>query len=71
MGWQFFRFICIGFGATVVHVAIAAYLIGTHTAPPTLGNAIAFIFANLFSYFSQSAYVFQRPRTPGQYWRFL
>jgi putative flippase GtrA len=39
--------------------------------PPALGNAIAFVFANLFSYFSQSTYVFQRPPTPAQYWRFL
>jgi putative flippase GtrA len=71
VGRQFSLFICIGLGATVVHVVIAAYLIGTQLMPPARGNAIAFIFANLFSYFSQSAYVFQRPRTPGQYWRFL
>ena len=68
---QFSLFICIGLGATAVHVVIAAYLIGTQMMPPALGNAIAFIFANLFSYFSQSAYVFQRPPTPVQYWRFL
>jgi putative flippase GtrA len=68
---QFALFLCIGFGATAVHVVIAAYLIGTHMMPPALGNAIAFVFANLFSYFSQSTYVFQRPPTPAQYWRFL
>ena len=68
---QFALFVCIGLGATAVHVVIAAYLIGTHMMPPALGNAIAFVFANLFSYFSQSTYVFQRPPTPAQYWRFL
>ena len=68
---QFALFVCIGLGATAVHVAIAAHLIGTHLTPPALGNAIAFVFANLFSYFFHSAYVFQRPPTPGQYWRFL
>ena len=68
---QFARFLCIGLGATAVHVAIAAHLIGTHMMPPALGNAIAFVFANLFSYLSQSAYVFQRPPTPVRYWRFL
>jgi putative flippase GtrA len=68
---QFALFLCIGLGATAVHVVIAAYLIGTHMMPPALGNAIAFVFANLFSYFSQSTYVFQRPPTPAQYWRFL
>jgi putative flippase GtrA len=68
---QFASFLCIGFGATAVHVVIAAHLIGTQMMPPTLGNAIAFAFANLFSYFSQSAYVFQRPATSVQYWRFL
>jgi putative flippase GtrA len=68
---QFALFLCIGFGATAVHVVIAAYLIGTQMMPPTLGNAIAFVCAHLFSYFSQSAYVFQRPPSPVQYWRFL
>ena len=68
---QFALFLCIGLGATAVHVVIAAYLIGTHMMPPALGNAIAFVFANLFSYFSQSTYVFQRPPTPAQDWRFL
>ncbi|MCI3953041.1 MAG: rane protein [Burkholderiales bacterium] len=68
---QFALFLCIGLGATAVHVVIAAYLIGTHMMPPALGNTIAFVFANLFSYFSQSTYVFQRPPTPAQYWRFL
>ena len=68
---QFALFVCIGLGVTAVHVAIAAHLIGTHLTPPALGNAIAFVFANLFSYFSQSAYVFQRPATPAQYGRFL
>jgi putative flippase GtrA len=68
---QFALFLCIGLGATAVHVVIAANLIGTHMMPPALGNAIAFVVANLFSYFSQSAYVFrQQPRTV-QYWRFL
>jgi putative flippase GtrA len=64
-------FLCIGLGATAVHAAIAAYLIGTHTMPLVLGNVIAFVFANVFSYLLQSAYVFQRAPTPLQYWRFL
>ena len=68
---QFARFLCIGLGATAVHVLIAAHLIGNHMMPPALGNAIAFSFANLFSYFLQSACVFQRPPTSIQYWRFL
>jgi putative flippase GtrA len=71
VGRRFALFVCIGLGATAAHVVIAAHLIGTHLMPPSLGNAIAFVFANVFSYFSQSAYVFQRPPTPGQYWRFL
>jgi putative flippase GtrA len=68
---QLALFLCIGLGATAVHVVIAAHLIGTHMMPAALGSAIAFVFANLFSYFSQSTYVFQRPPTPAQYWRFL
>jgi putative flippase GtrA len=71
VGRRFALFVCIGLGATAVHVAIAAHLIGTHLMPPSLGNAIAFVFANVFSYFSQSAYVFQRLPTPVHYWRFL
>jgi putative flippase GtrA len=68
---QFALFVCIGLGATAAHVVIAAHLIGTHMMPPALGNAIAFVLAHLFSYFSQSAYVFRRPSTSVQYWRFL
>jgi putative flippase GtrA len=68
---QFALFLCIGLAATAVHVVIAAHLIGSHMMPPALGNAIAFLFANLFSYFPQSACVFRRPPTPVQYWRFL
>jgi putative flippase GtrA len=51
---QFALFVCIGLGATAVHVVIAAHLIGTHMVPPTLGNAIAFVFAHLFSYFPRA-----------------
>jgi putative flippase GtrA len=68
---QFALFLCIGLGATAVHVVIAAHLIGTRMIAPALGNAAAFVFANLFSYFAHSAYVFQRPPTPVRYWRFL
>lgn len=68
---QFALFVCIGLGATAVHVVIAAYLIGTHMMPPALGNGIAFAFANLISYVSQSTYVFQQPPTHAQYRRFL
>lgn len=65
-------FLSVGLGATAVHAAIAAYLIGTHAMPLVLGNAIAFVFANVFSYLLQSAYVFQRgPTHLLQYWRFL
>ena len=64
-------FLCIGLGATTVHVMIAAHLIGTHMMPPALGNASAFLVANLFSYFSHSAYVFHEQPKPLQYGRFL
>jgi putative flippase GtrA len=68
---QMVRFFCVGLAATAVHVVIAAHLIGTQMMPPELGNAIAFVCANLFSYFSQSHYVFQKRPAPMQYWRFL
>jgi putative flippase GtrA len=71
VGRQFALFVCIGLGATAVHVGIAAHLIGTLLMPPVLGNAIAFVFANLISYFSQSAYVFRQQPRSVQYWRFL
>jgi putative flippase GtrA len=71
VGRQFALFACIGLGATAVHVVIAAHLIGTHMASPALGNAIAFVFANLVSYYSQSVCVFRRPLTPVQYGRFV
>ena len=68
---QLALFLAFGLVATAVHVVIAAYLIGAHMMAPALGNGIAFVFANLFSYFAQSAYVFQQRPTTGQYRRFL
>ena len=68
---QLAPFLCIGLGATAVHVAVATYLIGTHMMSLAVGNAIAFVFANVCSYLLQSAYVFQRAPTPVSYWRFL
>lgn len=68
---QLALFVCFGLVATAVHVSIAAYLIGGHMMAPALGNGIAFVFANVFSYFAQSAYVFQQRPTTGQYRRFL
>jgi putative flippase GtrA len=68
---QLALFLCFGLVATAVHVVIAAYLIGAHMMAPALGNGIAFVFANLFSYFGQSAYVFQQRPTTVQYRRFL
>jgi putative flippase GtrA len=61
----------VGLGATAVHVVIAVHLIGSGIMPPAGGNAIAFVFANLFSYFAQSLYVFERRPAPAGYWRFL
>ena len=68
---QLALFLCFGLVATTVHVVIAAYLIGAHLMAPAFGNGIAFVFANLFSYFAQSAYVFQQRPTTVQYRRFL
>jgi putative flippase GtrA len=68
---DFALFLCIGLGATAAHVAVATYLIGTHMMSLAVGNAIAFVFANVLSYLLQSAYVFQRAPTPVRYWRFL
>ena len=68
---QLALFLCFGLVATSVHVVVAAHLIAAHMMAPALSNGIAFVFANLFSYFTHSAYVFQRAPTPLQYWRFL
>ena len=71
IGRKLALFLCFGLVATAVHVVIAAYLIGAHMMAPALGNGIAFVFANLFSYFVQSTYVFQQRPTTVQYRRFL
>lgn len=68
---QFALFLCTGLGATAVHVAIAVYLIGSQMMPAAAGNAIAFVFANLFSYFFQSLYVFERRPALARYGRFV
>ena len=68
---QFVRFLWIGLAATAAHVVIAAHLIGYHMLSATAGNVVAFVCANLFSYFSQSIYVFDSRPTAVRYWRFL
>jgi putative flippase GtrA len=68
---QFIRFLWVGVGATALHVLVAAHLIGSYLMPAAAGNAIAFVLANLFSYFLHSLYVFDRRPTPDRYWRFL
>ena len=68
---RFIRFAFVGLGATAVHVVIAAHLIATHMVSAALGNAIAFVCANVCSYLCQSFYVFEtRPET-NRYGRFL
>lgn len=56
---QFARFLVTGFGATVVHIAVAVFLTALLEFKPVAANGIAFLIATGFSYLCNTQWSFQ------------
>lgn len=65
------KFSGIGLGNTLLHTGIVVAFVEILHIHPSIANAIAFIFANIFSYWANSRWSFRRPSSLKQYGRFL
>ncbi|MEP9318844.1 GtrA family protein [Pseudomonas sp. LABIM340] len=68
---QFIKFSSVGILNTGVHIIIAFSLIEISGLSPTTGNALAFLSANLFSFFINSTWTFGHRISATLYLRFL
>lgn len=71
IGRQFTGFSLIGVLNTIVHLVIVTGLVEIFFAHPMPANAIAFICANLFSFWANSRWSFQTTLTRQRYLRFF
>jgi len=71
VGRQFTGFSIIGVINTVIHLTLVTGLVEILLIDPMLANALAFISANLFSFWANSRWSFQTVLTRQRYMRFL
>jgi len=71
VGRQFTGFSLIGVINTVIHLTLVTCLVEILLIHPMLANALAFISANLFSFWANSRWSFQTVLTRQRYMRFL
>jgi putative flippase GtrA len=70
-GRQFTGFSLIGIVNTLIHLAIVTGLVELFSVYPVLANGIAFISANLFSFWANSRWSFRTAISRQRYLRFL
>lgn len=70
-GRQFTGFSLIGVINTIIHLVIVIGLVEILLLDPILANALAFICANLFSFWANSRWSFQTALTRQRYIKFL
>lgn len=68
---EFIRFGLVGVVNTAVHAGIVIALMETFAPPAFLANGVAFLFANLMSYFLNSKFTFKAALSVLNYLRFL
>ena len=68
---RFLSFAAIGGASTVVHAGVVIALVETFGLLPTIANLIAFLMANIFSYFANASVTFGKPLSISGYGRFL
>ncbi|WP_244070399.1 GtrA family protein [Nitrosomonas sp. PY1] len=71
IGRQFTGFSLIGIFNTIIHLVIVTSLVEVFLAHPMPANAIAFICANLFSFWANSRWSFRTTLTHQRYLRFF
>ena len=68
---QFVRFIMTGVANTIVHISVFAFFLYAQISA-VLANVLAFMCANIFSFFASSYFVFKvNTSSICFYWRFL
>lgn len=68
---KFVAFTCVGLINTAIHLAIVAGLVEAMQMSPVLANGLAFVGANLFSFWANSRFTFKATPSLGRYGRFL
>lgn len=71
IGRQFTGFSLIGVINTIIHLLIVTSLVEIYVVHPILANAIAFIFANSFSFWANSYWSFQTAPSRQRYLLFF
>lgn len=68
---QFLRFASIGVINTLIHLGVVTSLVESGALPPVPANGIAFVAANLFSFWANSRFTFRAAPSLRRYGRFL
>ncbi|KQQ65594.1 hypothetical protein ASF84_25130 [Pseudomonas sp. Leaf127] len=71
MNLQFMTFAVIGVCNTLIHAAAVVVCVELLHFSPTLANGVAFMLANLVSYFLNSTYTFKTSISLYKYYRFF
>ena len=69
--WRFLRFCTVGVANTVLHLMVVYALVELLMFAAPLANALAFVVANLFSFFANSRWTFQQSSDIQRYLRFV
>ncbi|OPA87013.1 hypothetical protein BFW88_20005 [Pseudomonas fluorescens] len=65
------KFCCVGVLNTVVHISLVLFQVEVFLLAPPTANVIAFFFANITSYFLNSAWTFKKNISAGVYIKFF
>lgn len=68
---QFLRFAAIGVLNTLIHLSVVMGLVESGALPPVPANGMAFVAANLFSFWANSRFTFRVAPSLRRYSRFL
>ena len=68
---QFLRFSTIGVVNTLIHVGVVMGLVESGLLPPVPANGLAFVAANLFSFWANGRFTFRAAPSWRRYSRFL
>lgn len=68
---RFLRFCMVGVANTLLHMAVVYTLVEEVGMLPRLGNMLAFVVANLFSFFVNSRWTFQQAAGLQRYTKFF
>ncbi|MBA2923319.1 GtrA family protein [Pseudomonas sp. P7] len=68
---RFIRFCCVGVCNTVIHIGLVLLIVELFLLAPPIANVIAFLFANMTSYFFNANWTFQKKRSIKLYFKFF